>query len=109
MWAITRAALVTVAIAMAPSAHAQVPVNRTQFPGLDGYFDRDAKERPLECRVFPYRPLLNFSFGFQSGGRFEVPYKALRTEPDALVVLVRIVPDEPGKQPIYLYESANLS
>src|ERR1041385_5699471 len=62
-----------IALVVCVLAHGQSLVNPARLNPSTANFDPVPNEQRIKCDVTPLRPLLNFSFRFQSGYRVQIP------------------------------------
>ena len=89
-------------------ASSQTIIDGANLPVVQRQFEISPGEKQLSCRVQPIKPVLNFSFRFQSGYVFEVPMSQFLGPGHLWIILSRITPDEGDRKPVYFGNSLKL-
>jgi hypothetical protein len=87
---------------MAAAASAQSLVDPARVPAGLLNFDRQPGEQRLRCEVLPFKPLLNFSFRFETGYLVRVPMEQYSGPGHGWAALARITPAGGAAKPVYL-------
>jgi hypothetical protein len=92
----------------AASALGQMKVDRSRVPTEWQDFRPRSTEPELECKVTPIKPLLNYSFRFQTGYLVRMPIRNYQGKAQRLLTFFRVTPRDKEREPSYFLSFAQL-
>ncbi|MGA2270268.1 MAG: hypothetical protein ABSH44_17490 [Bryobacteraceae bacterium] len=99
---------IAIAVLLASAAVAQTVVDPAKLGDVPKALAPQPGGRPLQCRVMPIKPALDFGFRFQAGYVVRVPMSQYSGPGHKWAMLTRITPEGGGRKPVYLLSGVRL-
>jgi hypothetical protein len=90
------------------TAAAQMVANPGRLPDALKSFERARGAAKLDCDIQPIRPMVDWTFRFQTGYRIDLPLRQYSGAPQIVTTVLRVTPEGDEHEPVWLLSRARV-